>query len=290
MPVPDQEKMMFLILEQLSDKERREFQDMVAGFIKMFGLTEEDLDENARTVGINRFRHIMNSAKLFLEKARLIECPGRSVMQITQRGIDILKQNPETITAACLRQYPEFIEYLYSNKEIADEGSPEEEYHRADSKLIEKLLDKILQLPPAYFENLVIELLLKMGYGSSFLDSGIVVGRSGDEGIDGIIKEDKLGLDTVYIQAKRWSRNNIVGRPEIQKFVGALTGKSAKKGIFITTSSFTQEAKDFTPMNDTRIVLLDGEAFAQHMIEHGIGIYTADGDELEVDDDYFKGR
>jgi restriction system protein len=290
MPLPDQEKMMHLILEQLSDKERRQFQDMAEGFIKMFGLTEEDLDENARTGGKSRFRNIMNTAKLFLEKARLIECPGRSVMQITQRGIDILKQNPRSITAACLKQYPEFIEYLYSNREMNDEGSPEEEYHRADSKLIGKLLDKILKLSTQFFENLVIEVLLKMGYGSSFSYSGIVVGKTGDEGIDGIIKEDRLGLDTVYIQAKRWNRDNVVGRPEIQKFVGALAGKGAKKGIFITTSSFTQEAKDFKPMNDIRIALIDGESLAQHMIERGIGIYKADGGELEVDDDYFRGR
>ena len=142
-------------------------------------------------------------------------------------------------------------------------------------------------MSPSFFENLVVELLVKMGYGGSLKDAGKVVGKGGDEGIDGIIKEDKLGLDIIYIQAKRWEGS--VGRPEIQKFVGALAGQGAKKGIFITTSRFTPEAKDYTPRNETKIVLIDGEHLAQLMIDYNLGVTTQTIYEIKrIDSDYFE--
>ncbi|WP_298630230.1 restriction endonuclease [uncultured Porphyromonas sp.] len=127
-----------------------------------------------------------------------------------------------------------------------------------------------------------------MGYGGSIIDAGQAIGKTGDEGIDGTIKEDMLGLDTVYIQAKRWSRCNVVGRPELQKFVGALAGQGAKKGIFITTSSFTKEAKEYAPKNDTKIVLIDGEELADYMIDYNLGCTTHQTYEVKkIDNDYF---
>ena len=143
-------------------------------------------------------------------------------------------------------------------------------------------------MSPSFFERLVVELLVKMGYGGSIKDAGKAIGKTGDEGIDGTIKEDKLGLDIIYIQAKRWKTGNIVGRPELQKFVGALAGQGAKKGIFITTSSFTKEAKEYSPKNETKIVLIDGERLTQLMIDYNLGCATQQVYEVKkMDSDYF---
>lgn len=145
-----------------------------------------------------------------------------------------------------------------------------------------------MALSPAFFERLVVELLVKMGYGGSIKDAGRAIGKSGDEGIDGTIKEDKLGLDIIYIQAKRWQLGNVVGRPELQKFVGALAGQGAKKGIFITTSSFTRDALEYVPRNETKIVLLDGEQLAQLMIDYNLGVTSVSSYEVKrIDSDYF---
>ncbi|MCB1658451.1 MAG: restriction endonuclease, partial [Pseudomonadales bacterium] len=151
----------------------------------------------------------------------------------------------------------------------------------------DELLDRIKHNTPTFFEKLVVELLLKMGYGGTRADAGAAIGKSGDEGIDGIIKEDRLGLDAVYIQAKRWK--DTVGRPEIQKFVGALHGQRAKKGIFITTSRFSQEAEDYVAKIDNKIALIDGKSLCQLMIEYDIGVapevsYTI----KRIDSDYFE--
>ncbi|WP_262899028.1 restriction endonuclease [Fibrella rubiginis] len=147
---------------------------------------------------------------------------------------------------------------------------------------------KVVSLSPAFFERLVVELLVKMGYGGSIKDAGKAIGKSGDEGIDGTIKEDKLGLDIIYIQAKKWAPGNVVGRPELHKFVGALAGQGAKKGVFITTSSFTREASDYVPRNETKIVLIDGEQLAQLMIDYSLGVTVQQVYEIKrMDNDYF---
>ena len=152
--------------------------------------------------------------------------------------------------------------------------------------LAQELLFKIKSSSPSFFETLVVELLVKMGYGGSIKDAGRSIGRSGDEGIDGIIKEDKLGLDVIYIQAKRWE--NVVERPEIHKFVGALAGQGAKKGVFITTSRYTNEARDYQPRNETKIVLIDGEQLAELMIDHNLAVSTVNTIEIKrIDNDYF---
>ncbi len=162
-------------------------------------------------------------------------------------------------------------------------------YQRIRKSLASELLNKVVDLSPAFFERLVVELLVKMGYGGSIKDAGKAMGKSGDEGIDGTIKEDKLGLDIIYIQAKRWRPGNVVGRPELQKFVGALAGQGAKKGIFITTSNFTKEALEYTPRNETKIVLIDGEQLAQLMIDYNLGCTTQQTYEIKkIDSDYFE--
>jgi restriction system protein len=154
--------------------------------------------------------------------------------------------------------------------------------------LAQDILNKVITLSPAFFEKLVVELLVKMGYGGSIKDAGRAIGKSGDEGIDGTIKEDKLGLDIIYIQAKKWQPGNVIGRPELQKFVGALAGQGAKKGVFITTSTFTKDALEYVPRNETKIVLIDGQQLAQHMIDYNLGVTTVNAYEVKrMDSDYF---
>jgi len=180
----------------------------------------------------------------------LLDSPKRAVITITQRGLEVLKTKPDKLNVHFLRQYPEFVEFHTAKHESLDEveeivesdtihETPEETlenaYQGIRKALAEEILSKVLNLTPSFFERLVVELLVKMGYGGSITDAGKAVGRTSDEGIDGTIKEDKLGLDIIYIQAKRWQQGNVVGRPEIHKFVGALAGQGAKKGVFITT-------------------------------------------------------
>lgn len=198
-----------------------------------------------------------------------------------------------------LEQYPEFMEFREIRKEkekvppeieATEKQSPEDlmvyGYHKIRQELADELLGQIKSCSPEFFERMVVELIVKMGYGGSRKDAGKAIGKTGDEGIDGIIKEDKLGLDIIYIQAKRWE--NAVSRPEIQKFAGALQGHRAKKGIFITTSSFSKEALDFVSKIDSKIVLIDGEHLAQMMIDHDIGVSKiASYDIKKMDTDYF---
>ena len=202
-----------------------------------------------------------------------------------------------------MRQFPAFLEFQNASRNdneteeettviAINEQTPEESldkaYQRIRKSLASELLQKVVDLSPTFFERLVVELLVKMGYGGSIKDAGKAIGKSGDEGIDGTMKEDKLGLDIIYIQAKRWKPGNVVGRPELHKFVGALAGQGAKKGVFITTSNFTKEALDYTPKNETKIVLIDGEQLAQLMIDYNLGCTTQQIYELKkIDSDYF---
>lgn len=174
-----------------------------------------------------------------------------------------------------------------SNKQTPEENL-DKAYQRIRKSLAVELLNRVVELSPVFFERLVVELLVKMGYGGSIKDAGKAIGKSGDEGIDGTIKEDKLGLDIIYIQAKRWKPGNVVGRPELHRFVGALAGQGAKKGIFITTSNFTKEALNYTPRNETKIVLIDGDELTQLMIDYNLGCTTQQNYELKkIDSDYF---
>jgi restriction system protein len=243
-------------------------------------------------------------ARTYLKKAGLIDSPKRAAFIITEEGKRVLSQNPSRIDVKFLRSYPSFIAFqsatrTESNTEDkslpannSNDRTPEENleiaYQSLRKALAEELLDKVINLSPAFFERLVVELLVRMGYGGSIQDAGKAIGKSGDEGIDGIIKEDKLGLDVIYIQAKKWKPDNVVGRPELQKFVGALAGQGAKKGIFITTSSFTKDAREYMPRNETKIVLIDGGQLAQLMIDYNLGCSTQKTYEIKrIDNDYF---
>lgn len=244
----------------------------------------------------------MGWANTHLKKATLLEAPRHGVFRITRRGRDLLAEGPERIDMSVLERFPEFIEFRSRRKRQtpsreeppAPDTSPEppedalaRAYRQLRDELESEILEQVGEASPAFFEQLVVDLLVKMGYGGSRQDAGRALGRSGDGGVDGIISEDRLGLDVIYLQAKRWEAP--VGRPEIQKFAGALQGKRAKKGVFITTSSFTREAEEYASIIDTRIILIDGSRLAKLMTEHGVGVSTVGTYEVKrVDSDYFS--
>lgn len=243
-------------------------------------------------------------AYAYLKQAALISSPKRGVYEISERGREVLKNSPPKIDIVFLTQFPEFQAFRKSTATAAAPGTgpepdlnaaaltPDEEiraaYDRLRAALASQLLDKAKTISPAGFEQLVVDVLVALGYGGSRKDAGQVVGGGGDEGIDGIIKEDRLGLDTIYVQAKRWQ--GAVGRPEIQRFAGALQGQRARKGVFITTSSFTADARSYCAGLQTTIVLIDGPMLAQLMMDAGIGVSEAETIHiLKADEDYFDG-
>ena len=300
--VPDYQSLMLPLLKLVADKQEHKYRDLIERLATEFQLTDEDRRELLASGG-PIFDNRVGWAKTYLKKAGLLDSPKRATFVITDLGLATLDKNPDRIDAKYLRQFPSFLEFQNASRnenEIEEETTliepnlqtPEESldksYQRIRKSLASELLTKVVELSSVFFERLVVDLLVKMGYGGSIKDAGKAIGKSGDEGIDGTIKEDKLGLDIIYIQAKRWRPGNIVGRPEIQKFVGALAGQGAKKGIFITTSSFTREAIEYTPRNETKIVLIDGEQLAQLMIDYNLGCTTQQTYELKkIDSDYF---
>ena len=301
--IPDYQSLMLPLLQLVSDKEEYKYRELIENLALEFKLTDDERKELLASGNQPIFDNRVGWAKTYLKKAGLIDSPSRATFVITELGLKVLGKKPERIDTKYLRQFPSFLEFLHPDKnEVESEETglsqetlsrtPEENldkaYQQLRKSLASELLNKVIDLSPAFFERLVIDLLVKMGYGGSIKDAGKAIGKSGDEGIDGTIKEDKLGLDIIYVQAKRWKPGNVVGRPEIHKFIGALAGQGAKKGIFITTSSFTKEAIDYTPKNETKIVLIDGERLAQHMIDYNIGCSIQQIYELKrIDSDYF---
>lgn len=301
--IPDYQSLMLPLLRLVSDKQQHKYRDLVEKLAIEFQVTEEERKELLASGNQAIFDNRVGWAKTYLKKAGLLDSPQRATFVITEIGIETLRHNPDRIDAKFLRQFPAFVEFQTSSRvdkneeeeiiaQTQSKHTPEENldiaYRQIRKSLASELLNKVVDLSPAFFERLVVELLVKMGYGGSISDAGKAIGKSGDEGIDGTIKEDKLGLDIIYIQAKRWKRGSVVGRPELQKFVGALAGQGAKKGIFITTSNFTKEALEYAPKNETKIVLIDGEQLAQLMVDYNLGGTTQQIYELKkIDHDYF---
>jgi restriction system protein len=301
--IPDYQSLMLPLLKLVSDRQEHKYRDLIENLATEFQVTDEERKELLASGNQAIFDNRVGWAKTYLKKAGLLDSPKRATFVITQIGLDTLKKNPDRVDAKYLRQFPAFLEFQNASRndneteeEIiiveTNEQTPEENldkvYQRIRKSLASELLNRVVELSPIFFERLVVELLVKMGYGGSIKDAGKAIGKSGDEGIDGTIKEDKLGLDIIYIQAKRWRPGNVVGRPELHKFVGALAGQGAKKGIFITTSNFTKEALEYTPKNETKIVLIDGEQLAQLMIDYNLGCTTQQIYELKkIDSDYF---
>lgn len=301
MAVPDYQSIMLPLLSYLSDNRVHALRDVVEGLAAHFKLTDEERREMLPSGMQAAFDNRVGWARTYMKKAGLVASPKRAMMQITPRGSEVLKQKPQRIDVGFLKRFPEFVEFQTTKREttpttetVLEESSrtPEEvldsAYEQIRETIGQELLSKVQSLTWMDFERLVVQLLVRMGYGGSVKDAGRALTKGGDEGIDGTIKEDKLGLDIIYIQAKKWQTGNTVGRPDIQKFVGALAGQGAKKGIFITTSSFSKEAREYIPRNETKIVLIDGEELTQLMIDHDLGVTTQRTYAVKrIDSDFF---
>jgi restriction system protein len=299
MAIPDFQTVMLPLMQYCKDGQEHSISDTVDALAKHFNLTEEDRKALLPSGVQEIFRNRVAWAKSHLKMAGLLANPRRGIYQITERGREVLSKAPDAINLRFLQQFPEYQAFRATHRQRPEEpdetetnhgATPEEALETAYAKIRDDLAVDILQrlktCSPSFFERLVVEVIVKMGYGGSRQDAGKAIGKSGDGGIDGMIKEDKLGLDAIYIQAKRWE--NTVGRPEIQKFVGALTGQRAKKGLFITTSDYSADAQDYVSRVDTKIVLIDGETLAQLMIDHNVGVSTiATYDLKKIDTDYF---
>ena len=302
MSIPDFQTIMLPLLEVARDGQEHYIHDAADKLSLNFKLTEEEKTKLLPSGQQPRFFNRVSWARTYLKKAGLIEYPKRGYFKITSRGEDILNSRPSRIDMKFLKQFPEYIEFKQTTRknggeeetedienELTPEEALEEAYQKIRDDLSTELLGYVVNSTPGFFEKLVVELLVSMGYGGSRREAARAVGQSGDEGIDGIIDEDRLGLDTIYIQAKKWKGDTSIGRPEIQKFVGALQGQRAKKGIFITTSHFTKTAKEYVKNIDTKVVLIDGARLTELMIDYGVGVAHSTTYEIKsLDTDYFE--
>jgi restriction system protein len=303
MPVPGYQEFMRPILETVSDGQDHNVREAYRRVADRLGLTDEDRQELIPSGTQRLLDNRTGWAKTYLLKAGLLESPRRAFIRITARGRQALG-GTDRIDSRYLRQFPEFLEFLRGEEDKEENGPPakvpdvtpsgettpeeliQSGFRQIQTALASDLLERVKAATPAFFERLVVQLLVAMGYGGSIEDAGKALGRPGDEGIDGIIKEDRLGLDVIYLQAKRWDKT--IGRPDIQQFAGALQGQRARKGVFITTSSFSADARQYAERIDTRIILIDGTELARLMIAHGVGVTPIAVYELKrVDSDFF---
>ena len=299
MAIPDYQSIMLPLLQFAADQQEHALRETIDALAEQFNLTAEERKELLPSGRQATFNNRVGWARTYLKKAELLTSTRRGYYRISERGLTVLAEKPDAITAKFLKKFPEFQDFQSETKKASpatepdddeDKATPQETLEQAVQELTNSLADDLLQTikecSPAFFETLVVDLLVTMGYGGTRKDAGQTIGKSGDGGIDGIIKEDRLGLDVIYIQAKRWE--NPVGRPEIQKFAGALQGVRARKGVFITTSGFTSEAKDYVSRIDSKIILIDGRQLAAFMIEHNVGVSPVETYVVKrTDMDYF---
>lgn len=296
--IPKYNEMYKEVLETIKNQKEyttKKYREIVANKLNI------SIEERKKTLesGGNVYNTTLNWTVVYLKKAKLLEATKRGVIKITQRGLDLLATNPEKIDNETLKKYPEFNEFINPKKiqenekiEIVEEETPQDIFEKSFNEinriLQEEILEEVIRQTPYFFENLVVKLLQKIGYGT-FKNSGKVTKRINDEGIDGIINQDKLGFDSIYIQAKKWDKDSTVSRPEIQKFVGALAGQGASKGLFITTAKFSDGAIEYSQKQHTaKIVLIDGMELAKLMIEYNIGVSVENIYEIKkIDSDFF---
>lgn len=309
MPIPDYQSLMLPLLELLGDGKPHAMRELTDALAARFLLSEAERAEQIPSGTQALFDNRVGWAKSYMKQAGLIEYPARATARITEAGKVLLATRPERLDNRVLSQYPSFVAFRdrsRASKPQDDDSNqlnpdpapdrtslldPSERIAEASRELrasVEAdLLERVRSVSPRFFERIVVDLLLAMGYGGSRVDAGRAVGQSGDGGIDGIINEDRLGLDVIYLQAKRWEAT--VGRPEIQKFVGALQGVRASKGVFITTSNFTKDARDYAKNLSVKIILIDGSMLAALMFDHGVGVTRVESFEVKrVDGDYFE--
>lgn len=299
MAIPDYQSIMLPLLRLASDGAEHKSRDAVEALALEFGITGAERAEMLPSGTAPLFDNRVGWARTYLKQAGMIGSSKRGIFSITERGRALLQKSPAKIDVALLDQFPEFRAFRTRRREAPNgtespasiqpdheprsAQTPEDQladaYRRLRHDLEFELLEQVKSATPAFFERLVIDLLVAMGYGGSRDDAGRAIGKSGDGGIDGIIKEDKLGLDVIYVQAKRWE--NTVGRPDIQKFAGALQGQRATKGVFITTSNYSREATEYAAVVPIKIILVSGENLARLMIDHNVGVTVVGKYELK---------
>lgn len=303
MAIPDFQSLMLPVLKigATGEVKARDAVDLIAS---QFNLTEEERDEKLPSGTDTYISNRTLWSVTYLVKAGLLVRPKRGYFTITDKGKEVLSSNPPTINVKFLKQFPEFVEFHTAKKPKTAAGgtaadleddeteTPEERIGTAYGELLADLrsevLNRVLHASPEFFEKLMVSLLVSMGYGGSINDAGQHVGKSGDEGVDGVINEDKLGLDIIYVQAKRYATDNTIGRPEIQKFAGSLIGKGATKGVFVTTSTFSKQAVEYAERVPQRIILIDGNKLTRLMVENNVGVRLDRAVELKrVDEDFF---
>ena len=296
--IPDFQSIMLPLLRLAKDGGEHTLREAIESLAAEFELTPAERKELLPSGRQAAFDNRVGWASTYLKKAGLLESTGRGRFRVTHKGLEVLEGQPAGIDIGFLEQFPEFVDFR-SRRSPAEHAVPTQEadqtpeeviesgYQALRNDLAEELVEQVLACSPQFFEKLVVDLLVEMGYGGSRKDAGHAVGQSGDAGIDGIIKEDKLGLDAVYVQAKRWA--NTVGRPIVQAFAGSLEGHRATKGVLITTSDFSNGAREYVGRIQKKIVLIDGKQLADLMIDHGIGVSNVITYTLrQVDTDYFS--
>lgn len=301
MAIPDYQSIMLPLLRLAGDGQEHSIQQAISKLADEFMLTDDERRELLPSGKQATFDNRVGWARTYIKKAGLLDSTRRSHFVITEQGRKTLESNPTRINVKFLKQFEKFVEFQSAarqatrdEEEVVETPSrtPEEILQSAHESLKNELAGEILATIKGctwqFFERLVVDLLVAMGYGGSVKEAGQALQKAGDEGIDGIIKEDRLGLDIIYIQAKRWEA--VVGRPEIQKFAGALQGKRSRKGVFITTSGFSRDATEYVSLIESKIILIDGQRLADLMIEHNIGVTPVERYEVKrMDSDYFEG-
>ena len=296
--IPDFQSLMLPLLKIASDGDEHSLSEVIEKLAVDYSLTEEDRKELLPSGLQARFDNRVGWARTYLTKSGLLEKVERGSFRITERGLQVLEEKPVHINIKYLKRFPELIDFISPGprggsigvEADSDDQTPEEmlasSYQKIRKDLAQELLSRIMSMSPKFFENLVVELLVSLGYGGSRRDAAQAVGKRKDGGIDGVIKEDSLGLDVIYIQAKRWE--GTVGKPIVQSFAGSLDGMFSKKGVFITTSTFSQDARHFVKAIEKKIILIDGEELVDLMIDHNIGVQESQTYILKkIDLDYF---
>lgn len=303
MAVPDFQQFFRPTLDIMADGKVRNADELETVLATRFRLTAEDRAEMLPKVKRTRLKSNILWTLTYLRQAGLLESAGRGVNRITRRGWEYVKRAPSNLGIKELREFPEFVDFLQRSRpakkspaEPSDvevtgktpEESMEDAYLEHKAALAQQVLERVKRMTPAVFEQLIVDLMLKLGYGGAGMDSGKTLGKSGDGGVDGVIDQDKLGLEKIYLQAKRWT-NGTVSRKEIQAFVGAISGQGASKGVFITTASFTQEARDYAAsVPNFKVSLIDGLELAGLMVESDLGVALVERyDVKRIDSDFF---
>jgi len=307
MPIPDFQTLFRPLLVAASDGSEKNINDCIKALASEFKLTEEELEQLQPSGKQTVFSNRVHWARTYLDKAGAIRKTRRSHFQITERGQELLRLHPNRVDASILRQFPEFYAFqrprssveeivaAQTEAEITKESgaTPEEAIDAAEQEIArslqDKLLERIRELSPIFFERLVVDLVVAMGYGGTKQIVAQRLGRSGDEGIDGIVNGDPLGLDVIYLQAKRYAEENTVGREKIQQFAGALVGQGATKGVFVTTSSFSSGAREYAQRVPQKIILIDGQELTKLMMQYKVGVRSERTIDINrIDLDYFE--